>query len=81
MDEAMESLLAQAEREGKWLFCHYQGLWFSPEELRKAQSEGRFRWGAVNWILRDPTEKLAVIDRGVEELERERAAVVKRIKA
>jgi len=49
-------LFEKAEREGLWFFSPYQQLWFSPRELRAAQAEGRFRWGAVNWKLRPPTE-------------------------
>ena len=63
-DEAFEALaslnplIAQAEREGKWLYCNYQGMWFSPKELRRANADGRFIWGAVNWCLRNPQEYL-----------------------
>lgn len=54
----MEELIAQARAEGKWLWCHYQDLWFHPDALEKQQANGRFRWGPVNWKLRDPKERL-----------------------
>lgn len=55
----MEEILQEAEKGGLWLHCFYGDLWFSPAELRKAQSEGRFCWGPVNWTLRRPEELLA----------------------
>jgi hypothetical protein len=54
----LDNLIEQAKREGKWLYCCYQQLWFSPDELRAENEQGRFRWGTVNWQLRDPVEKL-----------------------
>lgn len=56
--EAMQELINKAEREGKWLHCYYQDLWFSPADLRKQQAAGSFRWGPVNWTLRDPAERV-----------------------
>ncbi len=57
----MEWLICKAEREGKWLHCNYQDLWFSPSELREHQAKGDFRWGPVNWTLREPSEKASAI--------------------
>lgn len=54
--DSLRHLIAQARAEGKWLHCSYQDLWFSPDQLETANREGRFRWGAVNWTLRDPEE-------------------------
>lgn len=51
-------LIEQARRERKWLFCSYQELWFSPDELAAQNRAGSFRWGPVNWQLRDPAERL-----------------------
>lgn len=69
----LNDLIDRAEREGKWLFCHYQSLWFSPSELRQHNAVGRFRWGVVNWTLRDPSELLdstkAKLKHAQEELE------------
>lgn len=59
----MRPLYEQARREGKWLYCHYQNLWFAPDQLEAEQRAGRFRWGAVNWQVRDPMERVAVAER------------------
>lgn len=75
----MEELFQKAEREGLWFFCSYQQLWFSPSELRKAQSEGRFRWGAENWKLRDPQEAVDNLDRNIRALNTERERLLSRI--
>jgi hypothetical protein len=54
----MEDLFERAEREGLWFYTNYQQMWFSPKELKKYQAEGRFRWGPLNWHLRNPREAL-----------------------
>ena len=74
---SLEPLFQEAERTGKWFYSNYQGLWFSPEQLREHHKNGRFIWGAVNWTLRDPKEKLIelldhkeTIEREIEQFER-----------
>lgn len=52
-------LIEEARRQKKWLWCAYQDLWFSPDDLAAENAAGRFRWGVVNWKLRDPRERLA----------------------
>jgi hypothetical protein len=59
----MDELIKQARAEGKWLWCHYQDIWFSPDQIELEQSQGRFRWGPVNWKLRDPKERLQEAER------------------
>lgn len=67
LDLEMEALLAQAEREGKWLHTFYQNIWFSPQELRALRAKGEFRWGARNWTLREPLEYLAEVEKAVRD--------------
>jgi hypothetical protein len=55
----LHKLIEQARAEKKWLWCQYQDLWFSPDQLAEANRNGRFLWGPVNWILRDPSERVA----------------------
>ena len=55
---SLKAMFDEAEKKGLWFFCNYQQLWFSPNKLREEQNNGRFRWGAVNWKLRDPKERL-----------------------
>jgi hypothetical protein len=64
--EQLNKLIAQARVEKKWLWCHYQDLWFSPDELEAKNKAGQFQWGAVNWELRDPQEKLNEAKRRTE---------------
>jgi hypothetical protein len=73
LEEDMRPLFNLAESEGKWLYCSYQGLWFSPEELKAEQAKGQFRWGSVNWQVRDPLECLAELQR--ERMRAERAII------
>lgn len=61
--DEMEPMIQQAEREGKWLHCYYQDMWFSPEQLRGEHKKGCFRCEPVNWTLRDPQEQLAEAQR------------------
>lgn len=80
----LEPLIKRAKEEKKWLYCSYQSLWFSPEELEKENSQGRFRWGPLNWDLRDPGERIHQIEKMIkdknEELKnfKERMVIVER---
>jgi hypothetical protein len=44
-------LFERARKENLCFHCNYQDLWFTPDELQDLQSDGQFRWGAVNWTL------------------------------
>lgn len=67
----MKALFQKARDEGKWFWCVYQGLWFSPDELEAYQNQGKFCWGAVNWKLRDPQTHIAALKRRIEQAEEE----------
>ena len=67
----MESLFKQAEEQKLWFWSRYQDLWFSPAKLRIAQSVGQFRWGAVNWELRDPRERVSELRQRAQELNKQ----------
>jgi hypothetical protein len=77
----LTDLFERAGRDGTWFWSHYQGLWLSPAELRKAIGEGRFRWSAENWELRDPEDQLAAYDAEAADLAKRREAFAARIKA
>lgn len=64
-------LIEQARAEGKWLWCNYQDIWFSPDELAKQNANGKFLWGPVNWKLRDPKERLTEAERRASDAQRE----------
>lgn len=74
--ESLKPMFAEAREKGLWFWCHYQDLWFSPDALEAEQRAGRFRWGAVNWRLRDPKERPIEADKRVADAvaERERIA-------
>ena len=61
----LHELIDRAEQAGQWLRSPYQDLWFSPAELRDHIANGKFRWGVVNWELRDPTERMAQLHANV----------------
>ena len=63
MNKEMNAMIDRAEKEKLWLRSLYQDMWFSPAELREQQAKGLFRWGVVNWELRDPKEHLAELQR------------------
>ncbi len=71
MRAALLAMAAKAEEEGLWF--HHAGLsgrfWFSPGEIRKKWSKGKFLWGPVNWSLRDPAERLGQLVRDREAAE------------
>ncbi len=60
-EKTMKDLFIEAEIKGLWFHCGYQDLWFSPKQLAAEQEAGRFRWGPVNWMLRDPRERVAIL--------------------
>jgi len=80
IDESLLPLFVRADREGLWFYSPYQRLWFSPNELRVYLDDGRFRWGAVNWVLRDPHEALAEARAAVRNAEKEVAAIEARMR-
>lgn len=55
---SLDVMFRQARAEQKWFYGTYHDLWFTPDELQKAQEDGQFLWGAMNWQLRDPSEYL-----------------------
>jgi len=78
--EGLQPLFKEAEKKGLWFHCHYQDLLFSPAELRQAQSEGRFLWGAVNWTLVKPEERLDALEKAVDCAKADAAKFAKRMK-
>jgi hypothetical protein len=78
--EGLKPLFEQAEREGLWFYQSYTGLWLSPDDLRKEQSNGSYFWGACNWKLRSPIERLEQLthdaDRAIAEREKFRERIL-----
>lgn len=77
--QTLPELIEKARAEGKWLWCHYQDLWFSPDQLAAQNEAGKFRWGPVNWRLRDPQERIAEADARVAAAQAERDRIVQQI--
>ncbi|TPG68639.1 hypothetical protein EEL31_08970 [Brevibacillus laterosporus] len=55
---SLQPLFDQAEKKGLWFYSSYHDIWLSPSKLRQEQENGNFLWGAVNWQLRDPLERV-----------------------
>lgn len=68
--ESLAPLFAEARSKGLWFHGYYQDLWFSPDELAARHAQGRFIWGAANWELRDPGEKLKRLDADAKAAQR-----------
>lgn len=77
----MTALFAQARATGKWFWTRYQDLWFSPDQLERERVEGRFRWRAENWTLRDPRERLQEANAKLEAALAKRDRVAREIGA
>lgn len=56
--KSLKPLFDRAERYGQWFHCSYQDIWLSPKQLRAEQAAGRYVWGAENWALRDPYDRI-----------------------
>jgi hypothetical protein len=59
-------MMKTAEEQGLWFFAAYQGLWFSPKELRSEQFNGQFNWSPGNFVLRNPLEMIEEQQRRVD---------------
>ena len=75
----LKPMFKEARTKGLWFFCRYQSLWFSPDELEAAHKEGRFVWGKVNWMLRDPLERVAQLNKEIRNAEAEKEQFLKRL--
>jgi len=75
----LQPLLDQAIREKKWFFCNYQQMWFSPKEIVEYWENNRFLWGASNWKLRDPQERLVEILARISGLNKEIVSIKSRM--
>lgn len=75
----LDELIEQARKEKKWLWCPYQDLWFSPDQLAAENAAGRFRWGPVNWKLRDQAERLAEANDAVKRANADRDRIAQSI--
>ena len=78
---AEQSFIERARNQGKWLHCHYQDLWFSPDELEAQNRKGKFLWGEVNWSLRNPQEHIRELQNRIVEIEKEISVFDRRIAA
>lgn len=86
MEEAMsdkcsflQPLIEEARRRRLWLYCRYQNLWFSPAELEAENANGKFRWGPVNFELRDPLEYVAQAEKRAAALIEQAAQIRARL--
>lgn len=73
--ESLEPLFREATAKKLWFRCHYQGIIFTPQELRKEHAQQKFCWGPVNWelidpkkLLKDEEKELAAIRRHNDEI-------------
>lgn len=73
-------MFAEARARGLWFFANYQNIWLSPDELRDAQANGRYRW-ASPWKLRDPRERLKELDDAIAKAEATKAEFLVRLRA
>jgi hypothetical protein len=76
---ALAPLFEKARARGLWFHNVSQGLWFSPDELSAAHKEERFIWGAENWRLCDPNERLEQLNNVIAAAEAEKARFVARM--
>jgi hypothetical protein len=69
----MEPMFKEAEEKGLWFYTDYQGLWFSPSQLRNSMDKESFCWPPANWRLRNPLEfiqeKLSLIEKAKQSIE------------
>ena len=80
-DDLMEEMFKDAYEDELWFYCSYQALWFSPDELKAAQQEGMFKWGAQNFTLRDPGEHIIELEKSVANVQKTLADFKERVQS
>ena len=78
--EGLKPMFEEAEAKGLWFHSPYQDMWFSPRELEEWQNKGKFVWGAVNWELRSPQERVDRLEEKILETRNQINEFAKRIK-
>lgn len=72
-----------AEARTKRLWFNNSSLagtfWFSPDELQAEQEAGKFHWGAVNWKLRDPKDRIRELSDQIAAAQKEIIEMHRRI--
>lgn len=68
---SLEEMFEKAKSKGLWFVSNYQNIWLSPNELRKEQAKGLYQWGASNWTLRNPAERVAELKKKVYDAQKE----------
>jgi hypothetical protein len=79
--DGLKSLFEKARREKLLFHSNYQDLLFTPDELEKAQAEGRFLWGPRNWKLIDPEEIKEAFEYAIDNAKQEYQSFLDRLKA
>ena len=69
VQEMLRSLIQEARDRRMWLWCNYQDIWFSPDELEAMNKKGKCLWGPVNWKLRDGQENTIKLENLVKQAE------------
>lgn len=78
--KSLEPLFKKAESEGLWFNSNYQDMWYTPKELREKQSQGFYIWGIDNWTLRNPQDRIDILEMCIKDLETEKFHFIERIK-
>jgi hypothetical protein len=78
-DHGMRELFEKARAKGLWFYAKCQDIWCSPGELARHRRAGKFCWGAVNWELRDPAERISEYNAEILALVRERESFRARV--
>lgn len=77
--KALQPLFEKANKKELWFYNQNMDIWFSPQELKKYQDEGRFLWGPDSWQLRSPNERIAELDGRIKMMESEMFSFKRRI--
>jgi MoxR-like ATPase len=79
--EGLKPLFEKARKEKLLFRSYYQSLIFIPDELEKAQAEGRFVWGPSNWELVHPGNIKAALEDEIDTAKREYQSFLDRLQA
>jgi hypothetical protein len=80
--DGLKPLFKKARKEKLLFQSNYdRDIIFTPDELKKAQAEGRFVWGPVNWELIEPERIKQWLKIKVDEAQKDYQSFLERLKA
>jgi len=70
-EEVLRDMVAEAKTKDCLIYCHYQGIWWTPKEFEAQLDMKKFLWGIENFKLRNKEDKIRSLIRARDDAQRE----------